>query len=105
MTPGTVLVFSTYLHSLYRPIRQIAKLSTRLSKAAVSARRINDVLEMVPEIEDAADAIEARDLRGDIAFDTVSFHYGDGRPVLREVTFRAAPGQRIALVGGARARE
>ena len=99
MTPGTVLVFSTYLHSLYRPIRQVAKLSTRLSSAAVSARRINDVLEMVPEIEDAPDAIEARSIRGEIVFDRVSFAYADGRPVLDDLSFRVAPGERVALVG------
>ena len=99
MTPGTVLVFSTYLHSLYRPIRQIARLSTRLSSAAVSARRINDVLEMVPEIEDAPDAIDARHLRGDIEFDRVTFAYADGGPVLDRVSFRVWAGQRVALVG------
>ncbi len=99
MTPGTVLVFSTYLHSLYRPIRQIARLSTRLSSAAVSARRINDVLEMAPEIEDAPDAIDARHLRGDIEFDRVTFAYADGAPVLDNVSFRVGAGQRVALVG------
>lgn len=99
LTPGTVLVFSTYLHSLYRPIRQIAKLSTRWSSAAVSARRINDVLEMTPEIEDAPDAIDAVALRGEIEFDRVSFAYPNGRPVLSDVSFRVSPGQRVALVG------
>jgi ABC-type multidrug transport system fused ATPase/permease subunit len=98
MTPGTVLVFSTYLHSLYRPIRQIAKLSTRMSTAAVSARRINDVLELSPEIEDAPDAVEAKGLRGELVFDRVSFGYA-GAPVLRDVSFRIARGQRVALVG------
>jgi ATP-binding cassette, subfamily B, bacterial len=99
MTPGTVLVFSTYLHSLYRPIRQIAKLSTRLSSAAVSARRINDVLEMVPEIDDAPDAIDAGAIDGEIVFDRVSFAYPDGRTVLDDLSFRVAPGERVALVG------
>jgi len=94
-----VLVFSTYLHSLYRPVRQIAKLSTRLSTAVVSAHRINDVLEMQPDIADAPDAIEAGELRGDIVFDRVTFAYPGGTPVLEEVSFRARPGQRIALVG------
>lgn len=99
MTPGTVLVFSTYLHSLYRPIRQMAKLSTRLSTAAVSARRINDVLEIAPDIDDAPDAIHPTALRGDIVFDHVSFAYPDGPPVLTDVSFRVRPGQRVALVG------
>lgn len=99
MTPGTVLVFATYLHSLYRPVRQMAKLATRLSTAAVSARRINDVLELAPDVDDAPDAIEAGDLRGEIVFDRVTFAYPGGPPVLDEVSFSARPGQRIALVG------
>lgn len=98
MTPGTVLVFSTYLHSLYRPIRQMAKLSSRISTAAVSAQRINEILELPPEMEDARDAIEARDLKGHLVFDHVRFGYS-GAPVLDDVSFRIAPGQRVALVG------
>lgn len=98
MTPGTVLVFSTYLHGLYRPIRQVAKLSTRISSAAVSARRINDVLELSPEIEDGPDAVEATDLKGELVFDRVRFGYA-GTPVLLDVSFRIAPGQLVALVG------
>ena len=98
MTPGTVLVFSTYLHSLYRPIRQLAKLSTRMSAAAVSAGRINQLLAMHPEIEDAPDAIPAGHLTGELTFDRVTFAYGD-RAVLSDVSFQVTPGQRVALVG------
>lgn len=100
MTPGTVLVFSTYLNSLYRPIRQVAKLSMRLSAAAVSARRVNEVLEVPPEPKDPPDAIDATTITGDLVFDRVGFAYDGGQPVLSDVSFRAKPGQRIALVGG-----
>jgi ATP-binding cassette, subfamily B, bacterial len=99
MTPGTVLVFSTYLHSLYRPIRQVAKLATRFSTAAVSARRLDDVLAIEPDIEDAPDAIEARGLRGDIEFRHVTFAYPGGLRVLDDVSFTVRAGQRVALVG------
>jgi ATP-binding cassette, subfamily B, bacterial len=99
MTPGTVLVFSTYLHSLYRPIRQIAKLSTRLSAASVSARRLNDLLELEPEPGDPPDAIEARDVRGHIVFEGVRFAYPGGLSVLNDLSFQVVPGQRVAVVG------
>lgn len=99
MTPGTVLVFSTYLHSLYRPIRHVAKLSIRVSNAAVSARRINDLLDIAPEIADAPDAVEAVNVRGEIGFERVAFAYPGGVPVLRDVSFRLRPGQTVALVG------
>jgi ATP-binding cassette subfamily B protein/subfamily B ATP-binding cassette protein MsbA len=100
MSPGTVLVFSTYLHSLYRPVRQIAKLAGRLSAASVSARRINDVLEITAEPEDPPDAIEAAHVRGDLLFDRVSFGYDPDALVLRDVSFHVKPGERVALVGG-----
>jgi ABC-type multidrug transport system fused ATPase/permease subunit len=99
MTPGTVLVFSTYLHGLYRPIRQLAKLSTRMSAAAVSAGRLNDLLATEPEIADAPDAIEARNIRGELVFDNVTFGYGGHPPVLSGVSFVVTRGQRVALVG------
>jgi ATP-binding cassette subfamily B protein len=99
MSPGTVLVFSTYLHSLYRPVRQIAKLSSRLSAASVSARRINEVLEIAPEPDDPPDAIEPQDVQGDLVFDRVTFGYDNSAPVLRDVSFHIRPGERVALVG------
>lgn len=99
MTPGTVLVFSTYLHSLYRPIRQVAKLSTRMSAAAVSAGRLNDLLSTQPEIEDAADAVEACRVRGELTFDNVTFGYPGHDAVLSGVSFTIRRGQRVALVG------
>src|SRR5207237_9350701 len=52
-----------------------------------------------PEIQDRPDAIEATSVRGDIEFRGVSFDYGDGKDVLRQVSFKIARGQRLALVG------
>lgn len=99
ITPGAVLVFTSYLTNMYKPIRDLAKLSTKFSKAMVSAERINAILELEPEIQDDPDAIEAAHLKGEITFDQVSFGYGDGKPVLRNVSFSIPPGQRVALVG------
>jgi ABC-type multidrug transport system fused ATPase/permease subunit len=99
MTLGTVLVFVSYLNHLYRPIRNLAKLSRTLARASVSAERIGGVLDQEPEIQDAPDAIEASGRAGAIAFDNVSFDYGDGHPVLKDLTFSISPGQRVAIVG------
>ncbi|PYQ35426.1 MAG: hypothetical protein DMF55_07395 [Acidobacteria bacterium] len=98
LTIGVVLVFLSYVNGLYRPIRNLAKLSTQLSKATVSAGRIAEILEREPEIRDAPDAIEAGRLRGEIVFDGVSFGY-EGSQTLRDVSFRVAPGERVAFVG------
>ncbi|MDQ3816885.1 MAG: ABC transporter ATP-binding protein/permease, partial [Acidobacteriota bacterium] len=99
MTPGSVFIFASYMNSMYGPIRSLAKLSAKFSKAAVSAQRISEILEIEPEIKDAPDAIEASGLRGEIVFDNVTFDYGDGRGVLQEVSFKIEPGRRVVLLG------
>src|SRR5437667_6004268 len=64
-----------------------------------SAVSISEVLGADPEIQDRPDAIEAVSVGGDIEFRGVSFDYGDGKDVLRQVSFKVAHGQRLALVG------
>ena len=99
MLPGELVLVVAYLNNLYKPLRGVAKLSTDFSKAMASADRISEILDLEPKIKDRPDAIEADSLRGEIVFDNVSFDYGDGRGVLKDVSFTVSPGQRIALVG------
>jgi ATP-binding cassette subfamily B protein/subfamily B ATP-binding cassette protein MsbA len=99
LTLGSVLIFTSYLHSLYRPIRNMTKLAAKFSKASVSARRIDEILGVEPEIRDDPQAIEASDLKGEIVFRDVSFRYQPGELILRNLSFRIKPGQRVALVG------
>jgi ABC-type multidrug transport system fused ATPase/permease subunit len=99
MTPGDVLIFTAYLNDMYKPLRNLAKLSTRYSRAMVGVRRIQEIFETEPEASDDASAVEAPRLKGEIVFDGVSFDYGNGRKVLDDVSFAIAPGQRVALVG------
>jgi ATP-binding cassette subfamily B protein len=99
LTPGNVFIFASYMNSLYGPIRNLAKLSAKFSKAVVSSQRIAEILDIEPEVQDHPDAIEAANLKGEIVFDKVSFAYGDSKEVLKEVSFRVSPGQRVALLG------
>ena len=99
MLPGDLVLVVGYLTSMYKPIRQLAKLSTDFSKAMASAERISEILDIEPEIVDLPDALPAKGLRGEIVFRDVSFDYGDGRDVLRNVSFAVSPGRRLALVG------
>lgn len=99
MLPGDLVLVVGYLTNMYKPIRQLAKLSTDFSKAMASAERISEILEIEPEIQDRPDAIAAAGLQGTIEFRAVSFDYGDGRDVLRDVSFSVSPGERLALVG------
>ncbi|MCB0083344.1 MAG: ABC transporter ATP-binding protein, partial [Caldilineaceae bacterium] len=99
MTPGDVLIFITYVRTMYKPVRQMVKLSTKLNSAWVAGQRIAQVLDMEPEIHDQPDAIVAQQLRGAIEFERVAFHYKAEQPVLYNVNFHIQPGQRVALVG------
>ena len=99
MLPGELVLVVSYLTNVYKPIKTLAKLSTDFSKAMASADRISDVLEIEAEIQDRPDAIEVEHLKGEIVFRDVSFDYGDGKDVLRQVSFGVSPGQRLALVG------
>src|SRR5256712_9216488 len=99
MTPGDILVFVSYTTNLYKPIRGLARLSARASKAMVSAERIAEILEIEPEIRDSAQAVDASGLKGEIIFEDVSFDYGNGKSVLNNVSFTISPGQTVALVG------
>jgi len=84
---------------MYKPLRNLAKLSTRYSRATVSVRRIQEIFETEPEGRDDASTVEAPRLKGEIVFDHVSFDYGNAKKVLDDVSFAIAPGQRVALVG------
>jgi ATP-binding cassette, subfamily B, bacterial len=99
MTPGDILIFASYLASMHKPIRELAKLSTKFSKAMVSAERVAEILNMEPAIRDTPHAIEARHLKGEIVFNMVSFDYGDGNSVLKDASFAIYPGQRVVLIG------
>jgi len=99
MLPGELVLVVGYLTNMYKPIRQLAKLSTDFSKAMAAAERVSEILDIEPEITDRPDAVPATGLKGEIVFRDVSFDYGDGRDVLRNVAFAVSPGQRLALVG------
>ena len=99
LTPGELLIFLAYVGSLFKPVRDLGKLSAKFSRAAVSAQRVNEILETEPEIDDAPDAIDIGRPAGEIVFEGVSFRYADGRPVLDDVSLRIAAGEHVALVG------
>lgn len=100
MSLGDILIFSAYITSIYKPVRHIAKLSTKFSKASVSIERIAEIFAIEPDIKDSPDAIAAPLLKGDIAFEQVSFGYEkQGQLILNDISFRIAAGQKVALVG------
>jgi len=99
VTPGDLLVFITYLKVAFKPMRQLAKYTGQIAKAIASGDRIVSLLEIAPEVKNTPWAFPARPFRGVIEFHDVSFAYKQEENTLQNISLRALPGQKIALVG------
>ena len=99
LTPGELTVFLTYLKTAFKPLRDMAKYTARISKAAASGERILDLLEEQPEVTDAPWAVPAPAFRGEVRFEDVHLAYLPGTPVLRGLDFSIPAGTRVAVVG------
>jgi len=99
MTAGILTVFLSYLARFFKPVQDLAKMTSSLAQTAVAAERIQAILATDEMIPDRPNARAPRFLRGDIVFDHVAFRYGPDSPVLRDVSFRIEPGQFVGIVG------
>ena len=99
LTIGDLVVFVTYLASLYAPINQLFQTYGQVQSAVAGMRRCLELLELEPEIKDRPDARPAGRLRGAVEFRGVTFGYDGGEPVLKEISFKADPGETVAIVG------
>ena len=79
------------------PVRQLGRILTDLGKMQVAIDRIQEILE--EETEFPAEEGLKPEIKGEISFNKVSFAYGDGQPVLRNVSFRVKRGQTVAVLG------
>ena len=98
-TVGTIAAFVSYSRQFGRPLAQIANLYNTIQSALAGAERAFQVMDETPEIVDSPAAGSLESPRGEVVFDRVSFRYEPHKPVLTNVSFRANPGQTIALVG------
>lgn len=99
MELGLLLVFLAYNEKLYQPVKQLAKLTTTISKGQASADRVQEVLRVEAAVRDRPDARPLVRVRGHVALREVTFGYDPARPILSGVTITAMPGQMIALAG------
>lgn len=100
LSAGVMIVFLLYLGKMYKPMRELSKMTDTVSKAAVGYERIQEVLETESQVRDLPRAKQAPQFRGAIEFEHVNFSYDDGKNlVLKDVSFRIEAGQVAALVG------
>lgn len=99
MTTGTLLVVVSYLNSLYRPVRSLARLSTTFAKAGVSVQRVHEVLGCEERIVEAEVAVIAPELQDRVRFSDVSFAYAPGEPVLEHLDLELGAGRITCLIG------
>ncbi len=99
LTPGELVVFLTYLKTAFKPLRDVAKYTGRIAKAAASGERIVDVLQTRPDLHDRTWARPAPRFLGDVRFEAVDLAYTTGHPVLRGLDLHVRPGERVAVVG------
>lgn len=100
ITFGTLVAFFEYAGRFFRPVQELSQRYTVMQAAMASAERIFALLDTEASLRSPARPYRPeRRARGEIVFERVTFGYGDGEPVLRDVSFRVAAGERLAVVG------
>ena len=101
MQIGALIAFLQYAMQILFAFLMLTMMFIFLPRAAASAKRINEVLDIKPEINDPAKTHEATGTRGVVEFRDVTFSYpGAEEPALAHISFTARPGQVTAIIGG-----
>lgn len=96
---GTLLIFQRYIAKFFDPIQELAEQFDVIQSATASAERIFWLLDTEPQVTEVPDALHMPSFRGEIEFKNVWFAYRDEEWILKDVSFRMEPGQKVAFVG------
>jgi ATP-binding cassette subfamily B protein len=99
ISAGDLVVFLSYLRSVYRPLQGAARMSARISKAAARGEKVMEILELEPEIKDKEGATSAKGIEGNISFENVNFNYVNSRQALSDFDCRIPSGKTTLLIG------
>lgn len=96
---GTISSFLLYSRQFTRPLNDIASIYNVFQTAVAGAERIFEIFDEIPEPPDIPDALPIVNPKGDVAFEHVYFGYDPDTPILKDVSFKASAGARMAVVG------
>ncbi len=99
LTSGSLIAFLVYAVNISNPVKRLGNVYGNIQRAVAAAERVFDVLDTLPEIEDAPDAIELPPVKGNVGFENVTFEYRDGEPALKNLSIEIPSGQILAIVG------
>jgi len=99
MTLGDLVMYIFFIGLVAAPLVSIASIGTQITEAFAGLDRIREILDMSTELDEDETRAAVDRLEGDVRFEDVWFEYNPGQPVLRGVSFHAAPGTTTALVG------
>jgi ATP-binding cassette subfamily B protein len=101
MQVGDLMAFIQYVTQIMFSLIMVSMMFVMIPRASASAVRINEVLELVPDITDPAQPKNAESKRGYVEFENVTFSYpGAEQPALNKISFAAQPGEVTAIIGG-----
>jgi len=96
---GTLVAFGSYIGMFWQPVMNLSNYYNQMITNIAGAERIFEIFDTDPEICDSENAIELEDVKGEVDFKNVCFHYDDDPDVLHDVSFHVDAGETIALVG------
>lgn len=98
-TPGAFMSFLTALIMLYEPVKGVSKINTTIQQGLAASTRIFTLLDLQPDISEAADAVALKPFSRSIVFEDVSFHYENNEMVIKHLNLRVNRGEVLAVVG------
>jgi ATP-binding cassette, subfamily B, putative efflux pump len=102
LTVGTLVAFVAYIDRLYNPLRRLVNSSTTLTQALASMDRVFEFIDEKYDIVDGPNAVECKNVSGNMSFENVTFSYGDDdddQVVLKDINLNIKSGETVALVG------
>lgn len=99
LSPIVLATFALYINVFVSPLEVLVELTEMVQKGMSGFKRFSEVMQEVPEIQNAKDAVVLSQVQGDIIFENVFFQYNNQEEVLTDINFHITPGTKLALVG------